>query len=350
MGEASQPLICGQLRRLQSCRTSFLFTAIRNVQRNQMNEYALPMVIVLWQIRIALFSSMHIDHNRHDMAADEPHIYDEHACIFPCHRIILSSKESSNASRCRSDRLPADCWRACLKYLSSPRDLGRFRLISKQHNQMQDEKIKLTNTDFHCIFSNYSGRRRYRCNRNFEREIPLIPCGFLTLENEFHYVDYLWRFHVISKQFIVRGLVAYSGLSFLSTFLRHDILENEYILLICICDHDRLEDVRMYWDRELRQHVIFDLPDLRTLLQRDYMIIDGLEDGCAWTMESKWKRCRRIVFQECILLFNDLESTSFCKKFGACVNAYPCQFWTCIGFLSLATIIVFIIALVQIIK
>lgn len=242
--------------------------------------------------------------------------------------------ESKNGSSRSYDPLPPDCWKVCLQYLSSPLDIGRFRLVSKKHNQIYYDMMKLIITDFQYIFSNYSGRTRYSSNQNIERAIPLIPCGSIDFDDDEQYsASSLWHFHSLSKNDIVRGLECYSGLSFLSIFLRRDVVRNngpkEHVLLICLCGHDGFQDVRLYrllgnWDHAQLRYFPFDLQDLHVLLQREYVVIDEFEDG-VWTMESRGKQLKRKFLEKCIRL-------SRCgvrpfNKFRKWVNEHPHAFW-----------------------
>ena len=268
-------------------------------------------------------SSAHIKPFRIDVRSD-----DQYSCT------------KHHQSSTQSHGVPHECWRVCLQYLSSPRDLGRFRLISKRHHETHDIMLKLTITDFHCIFTNYSGKRTYRSNKNIERAIPLIPCGAMDLDDEYRFsVSCLWHFHLLSKNDVVRGLDCSSGLSFLSIFLRRDVFSNtdqkEHVLLICICDHYQLADVSLYrytgqQNDAPSRHFFFDLHDRHLLLEQEYVIINELDDFPIWTMESKWKRLKRIAFGKCIKLSQTVKSNGLrpYRQLQIWVYGNPRHFWT----------------------
>lgn len=271
--------------------------------------------------------SVCIKHGHDEDIADETH-HDEQSCMFPDHRITFSPERSSNESLWGIGRLPSDCWRVCLRYLSSPRDIGRFKLISKRHHQIHDVMMKLTIPDLQYITNcNYSNQNRSKCRTtqnvkraiNIERTIPLIPCGSMDLDdNEQLSVSYLWRYHFLTKHDMVRGLDCSSGLSFLSIFLRRDTVSNtdqkQHILLMCICDHDRFDAVRLYrlvgkggYDQQ--RYFRFNIKDLDELFERDYIMIVGLEDRPIWTMESKAKRMKRKFLEGCRRFPGDAKAT-----------------------------------------
>ena len=304
-------------------------------------------LFIFWLLFTESFGTSCTEPNSHGWVADESHSYGEYDCMFPDHRILLSFEESSNQSRLSFDRLPSDCWKMSLQYLSSPGDIGRFRLISQRHHKIYDNMIKLIHTDFQYICTNYSGQKRYRSNKHIERAIPLIPCGVMNFDDKCHSVECLWRFHSISGKNLVRGLVCYSGLSFLSMFLRHDILEKEHILVICFCNHNQLDGVRLYWDRE-KQCINFKPRHLDLLLQRDYVMINGLDDSGAWTMESKGNQLKRRTIEKCMSSVYKFKQTTIGQKLES-MGKSP-LFWMCYGAVMSGLLIIFIFSTVGIIR
>lgn len=305
-------------------------------------------LLLIWCIES--FPSMYINLYRHNEKNEKQLPFGEGTCRVFVHSLIEMSGISLNGTCCSSGPLPSDCWNLCLQYLSSPRDIGRFRSLSPRHNQLYQNMMKMTKTDFHHIFRNYSNRKRYRSNKDIERAIPLIPCGSIDLEDELQSVSHLWHYHLTTGRNIVRGVITYSGLSFLSMFLQHDKVPTEHILLICICNHDRIEDVRPYWDRGEIQYMNFDHHDLHGLWQRDYVIFDGLSDCGAWSMEPESRRFRRRLVATCLSSARELRPTRICKKLETWVLTNPRQFWTCYALLAFSVISILVCTVIGIIK
>ena len=209
--------------------------------------------------------------------------------------------------------IPNDCWKLCLEYLSSPSDIVRFRILiilSKRHQRLHDSVICHKSTDFQFILEHRSNCKRYRSQAHLEHSVPLTPCGSIDL-NDLLSIKCLIRFHVQSEKHIIRGLELYSGNSFLSTFLRHDSNLLETVLLICICDHVRFQDVRLYKNIHKRNGIVshngdIGVDDLHKLWKWDHVFIYGLDECLVWTMESRGKWTKRRMIEKCVDFFHKL--------------------------------------------
>lgn len=304
---------------------------------------------LIFVVQCSLLRTAPITNHVNGVTITGEQVTDEHVSMISAHQLV------ETVTRIRANPLPPDCWRKCLEYLSSPRDVGRFRLLSKRHHRIHDFMLMLTITDFRYVFNNHFANKRCRSSRNSERTIPLIPCGSMDLDDESHSIACLGNFHLISGKNIVRGLVCYSGYSFLSMFLRHDTVPANYILLICICALDRFDDVRLYRpiserDRDEMQYIHFNVDDLHRLLLREYITIDELDDTTVWTMENGGKRLRRRLSYQFIRLSGCLQTKTALKKFETWVLDNPHQFWIGYAFVSFIMFFVFTYAIARAIQ
>lgn len=182
--------------------------------------------------------------------------------------------------------LPEDCWKECLRFISTPRDISHFRLISRRHSAMYDELMNLSRT---C-----------RLDQALDLKMAKRRCGFITFPggsldlNKTHSTHYLWRLHgyLLKKpsrqaNHIVCGLDPHSKQDFLSVVLRlvSEQFETDRMLLLCTFNASGMTDAKMYLEvRSLDISAVcisattFGLQELNTFLSRGNasFAIDGL--------------------------------------------------------------------------
>ena len=207
--------------------------------------------------------------------------------------------------------LPVDCWKECLRFISTPRDISHFRLISRRHSVMYDELMNLSRT---C-----------RLDQALDLKMAKRRCGFITFPggsldlNGIHSTHYLWRLHgyLLKKpsrqaNHIVCGLDPYSKQDFLSVVLRlvSEQFETDRMLLLCTFNASGMNDAKMYLEvRSLDINAVcisattFGLQELNTFLSRGNasFTIGGLPRPRRWiwsmiTQKTLYYWNRTIVF------------------------------------------------------
>lgn len=168
------------------------------------------------------------------------------------------------------DALSDDCLVVCLDLLTKPRDLERFRLISRRYCNVYRSFMRYKFQYLTMLFNETEHQQRIRSWSDIERDIPIIPNlqfqFFRGIDISTAYYELYW-YHQKTKSPITRGISAFRNQPFLSMRLKATTSTGIHdTILVYVFEDGEVRKVYLYDELPHPRMLVFGLEDLDQLL------------------------------------------------------------------------------------
>ena len=213
-------------------------------------------------------------------------------CSLPC------SSVSARSSHSESLRYPVDdCLGASLEYFGNKTDIQNFRRTSRhcdcifeQYRIHQNSRF----SNFGILFEIDSRPRKYRSIDHLLDVIPLVPDVYVG-SNESD-ILYLFDLHLLSRQYVLRGLITRWNHPFISVLLWNDEdWRHNPILLLCIFAENGIKVAIFEQNVGVNRTIsVFHQPNftviqLNKLLHRKHIrLLHPVSYWTLWTIGKRW--------------------------------------------------------------